>query len=358
MAQTFTIPHTRFLASDGSAEQSLPAELADDTVLRGLYRQMVLARTFDAKAIGLQRSGRLGTYPSCLGQEAVGVGIAHSMQTQDVLVPSFREQAAQLCRGVTATELFLYWGGDERGSDFAGPREDFPISATVGGHAPHAAGVAMAFMLRQEPRCAVCVIGDGATSKGDVYEAMNIAGIWQLPVLFIVTNNQWAISTPRAQQTAAQTLAQKAFAAGFAGEQVDGNDVTAVAHVVATALQRARQGGGPHLIECLTYRLGDHTTVDDASRYRSDEEVARWRSKEPVVRLRTYLETSHGWSKADETALLADCQRLIDAAATDYLATPAQPPEAILDYLYAELPVELETQRDHLRRAVRFNSDV
>ncbi len=358
MAQTFTIPYTRFLASDGSAEQSLPAELADETLLRELYRQMVLTRTFDAKAIELQRSGRLGTYPSCLGQEAVGVGLAHSMQTQDVLVPSFREQAAQLCRGVTATELFLYWGGDERGSDFAGPREDFPISATVGGHAPHAAGVAMAFMLRAQARCAVCVIGDGATSKGDVYEAMNIAGIWQLPVLFIVTNNQWAISTPRAEQTAAQTLAQKAFAAGFAGEQVDGNDVTAVAHVVAKALQRARHGGGPHLIECLTYRLGDHTTVDDASRYRSDEEVARWQSKEPITRLRTYLETNHDWSKADETALLANCQQQIDDAATDYLATPAQSPEAMFDFLYANLPTGLETQRQHLRNTTQPDNDV
>jgi pyruvate dehydrogenase E1 component alpha subunit len=280
------------------------------------------------------------------------------MQAQDVLVPSFREQAAQLCRGVTATELFLYWGGDERGSDYAGPREDFPISATVGGHAPHAAGVAMAFKLRREPRCAVCVIGDGATSKGDVYEAMNVAGIWQLPVLFVVTNNQWAISTPRAEQTAAQTLAQKAFAAGFAGEQVDGNDVTAVAHVVAAALERARHGGGPHLIECLTYRLGDHTTVDDASRYRSNEEVDRWRSKEPIARLRACLMTSYGWSEADETQLLADCSREIETAAADYLATPPQPPETMFDYLYARLPAELAIQRQHLLRVTGADSDV
>ena len=175
----FEIPFTRFLSPAGTLTQPLPDELADPALLRELYRWMMLTRAFDAKAIELQRSGRLGTYPPCLGQEAVGVGVGQAMRAEDVLVPSFREQALQLYRGVTATELLLYWGGDERGSDFAVPREDFPISATVGGHAPHAAGVALAFKLRNEPRVAVCVIGDGATSKGDVYEALNVAGVWQ-----------------------------------------------------------------------------------------------------------------------------------------------------------------------------------
>ena len=192
-----------------------------------------------------------------------------------MLVPYAREQGAQLLRGVTLTELFLYWGGDERGSDFGRPREDFPICVPVASHAPHAVGVALAFQLRNERRVAVCVSGDGGTSKGDFYEALNVAGAWRLPAVFVVTNNQWAISLPRSAQSAATTLAQKAIAAGFAGEQVDGNDVIAMRDAVHRALSHARDGAGPHLIEAITYRLSDHTTADNASRYRDDESVGR-----------------------------------------------------------------------------------
>lgn len=351
------VPLTRFLAPDGTLEQPVPESIADPGVLRDLYHWMCLTRALDGKAVELQRSGRLGTYPPCIGQEAVGVGVAFAMRREDVLVPSFREQAAQLYRGVTATELLLYWGGDERGSDFAGPRQDFPISATVGGHAPHAAGVALAFKLRREPRAAVCMIGDGATSKGDVYEAMNVAGLWRLPVIFVVSNNQWAISTPRSEQTAATTLAQKAVAAGFDGEQVDGNDVIAVAHVTGEALRAARAGEGPHLVECLTYRMGDHTTVDDASRYRSDAEVAPWRERDPLLRLKAYLEAEGAWSDADEAALVDTCAREIGDAADAYLATPPQPPESMFEYMFAELPRDLAAQRDHLLGHGRDGAD-
>jgi pyruvate dehydrogenase E1 component alpha subunit len=338
----------RFLAADGHLEQALPEALADPGVLRNLYHWMCLTRAFDGKAIELQRSGRLGTYPPCIGQEAVGVGVAFAMHREDVLVPSFREQAAQLYRGVTAAELLLYWGGDERGSDFAVPRQDFPISATVGGHAPHAAGVALAFKLRHEPRAAVCMFGDGATSKGDVYEAMNVAGLWRLPVVFVVSNNEWAISTPRAEQTAAATLAQKAVAAGFDGDQVDGNDVIAVAHVMSEALRAARSGEGPTLVECLTYRMGDHTTVDDASRYRNEAEVAAWRERDPLARLKAYLQAQGAWSDADEAELAERCASEVGAAADAYLATPPQAPESMFEYLFAELPRDLAAQRDHL----------
>jgi pyruvate dehydrogenase E1 component alpha subunit len=343
----FDIGHTAYLGPDGKPLRSLPEGLSSPDTLEALYRGMVLARTFDAKAIALQRTGRLGTYASMLGQEAVGVGIAHAMQPEDVLLPSFREHALQIQRGVKPEEVLLYWGGDERGSAFSEPAHDFPVCITVGGHAPHAAGVALAFKLRAEPRVAVCVFGDGATSKGDVYEALNVAGVWQLPVVFIVSNNQWAISTPRREQTAADTLAQKAVAAGIHGEQVDGNDVVAVADVTHAALTRARSGI-PSLVECLTYRLGDHTTVDDASRYRDDAEVSEWWQKDPIARLRLYLHESAGWDKAREEALLDDCAREIEAAAERYLAAPAEPPEAIFDHLYARLPDSLAGQREGL----------
>ena len=342
---SFKIEYRRYLDPAGRPERPLPAFARDRGVLVSLYRAMVLTRAFDAKAIALQRTGRLGTYPSCLGQEAVAVGLGAAMAPDDVLLPYAREQGAQFLRGVTPTELFLYWGGDERGSDFGGPREDFPICVPVATQVPHAVGVALAFQLRHERRVAVCVAGDGATSKGDFYEALNVAGAWRLPAVFVVTNNQWAISLPRSGQTAATTLAQKAISAGFAGEQVDGNDVIGVRDAVQRALSHARDGGGPHLIEALTYRLSDHTTADNASRYRDDESVGRHWREDPIARLRAHLTEAHGWTKDEEEATLASCAGDVDRAAEEYLATPPQPPEAIFDYLYERLPADLARQR-------------
>jgi pyruvate dehydrogenase E1 component alpha subunit len=334
------------LDRDGNLAGPMPEFARDPAELLRLYRTLVLTRTFDTKAIALQRTGRLGTYASSLGQEAVSVGAAAAMAKSDVLVPSFREHGAQLWRGVTLKELFLYWGGDERGNDFAGPREDFPNCVPVASHAPHAVGVALAFRLRGEQRAAVCVFGDGATSKGDVAEALNMAGVWKVPAVFVVNNNAWAISVPREKQTAAATLAQKAVAAGIPGEQVDGNDVIAVRAVTERALARARQGLGPTLIEALTYRLCDHTTSDDASRYRDDAEVSGHWPAEPVARLRKFLTNSGHWGKDMEEALLHDCSSAVEGAAEAYLATPAQPISAIFDYIYAEIPAELAEQRE------------
>jgi pyruvate dehydrogenase E1 component alpha subunit len=344
----FEIRYTRFLDSEGKPLGELPGFAQEREALVALYRAMVLTRTFDSKAIALQRTGRLGTYASSLGQEAIAVGTGAAMAPDDVLAPSFREHGAQLLRGVTATELFLYWGGDERGSDFQADsaRHDFPVSIPVGSHAPYAAGAATAFRLRGEARAVACVFGDGATSKGDVYEAMNLAGAWRLPVVFVVNNNQWAISVPRAAQTAAETLAQKAIACGFSGEQVDGNDVIAVRHAVGAALDRARDGGGPHMVECLSYRLGDHTTADDASRYRDDATVSPHWKEDPVTRLRAHLTAAHGWAKDEEEALIDACADEVEKAADEYLATAPQPVEAVFDHTYAELPADLTPQRD------------
>ena len=342
----FAITMTRYLDPAGIPVAPLPDFAQDAAALVALYRGMVLARTFDVKAVALQRTGRLGTYASSLGQEAVAVGIAAAMQPSDVLLPSFREHGAQLWRGVTLRELFLYWGGDERGNDFAGPREDFPNCVPVGSHAPHAVGVALAFRLRRESRAAVCVFGDGATSKGDVAEALNMAGVWRVPAVFVVNNNGWAISVPLAKQTAAATLAQKAVAAGIPGEQVDGNDVIAVRCATERALARARSGAGPSLIEAVTYRLSDHTTADDASRYRDDAEVSRHWQAEPVARLRSYLTAAGFWDKDREEKLLQECGHAVEAAANEYLATPPQPPASIFDCTFAHACVDLDRQRE------------
>jgi len=345
MTVRFEIGCSGCLDAEGLPTGALPPFAADTASLQALYRGMVRARTFDAKAVALQRTGRLGTFASSLGQEAVAVGAAAAMRAEDVLLPSFREHGAQLWRGVTPLELFLYWGGDERGSDFKGPREDFPVSVPVGSHAPHAVGVALAFKLRHEPRAALCVFGDGATSKGDVAEALNIAGVWRLPVVFLINNNRWAISVPVTGQTAAETLAQKGIAAGIACVQVDGNDAIAVRAVVEQALDKARRGEGASLVEALTYRLSDHTTADDARRYRDDAEVSAHWHEEPLLRLRHYLTGAGHWGKAQEESLIEETGVEIEAAAAAYLATPAQAPEAVFDHTFARLPADLAEQR-------------
>lgn len=343
---TFTIEHTCFLDRDGRpGDMEFPPFAARPVDLVPHYRRMVLTRTFDAKAIALQRTGQLGTYASSLGQEAVGAGVGAAMQPEDVLVPTYREQATQLARGVTMTELLTYWGGDERGSDYAVPREDFPVCIPIATQCCHAVGVATAIRIRGQDRAVVCMCGDGATSKGDFYEATNLAGVWGLPVVFVVSNNQWAISVPRAAQSAAGTLAQKAVAAGFPGEQVDGNDFIAVRWAVENALARARGGGGPSLVEALTYRLHDHTTADDASRYRDDAQVSEHWKDDPLARVREYLAYCGVWTKADEEALLADCRRQVEEAVAACQSMAPEPATAMFDHLYAELPAALAPQR-------------
>jgi pyruvate dehydrogenase E1 component alpha subunit len=342
----FEIHHRRLLGPDGRPSEARAEIARSPEELRALLRWMLWTRTFDARAVELQRAGQLGTYASSLGQEAVAVGVASAMAPDDVFVPSFREHGAQLMRGVSARELLLFWGGDERGCDFVGPREDFPVCIPVGSHAPHAAGVALAIALRGESRAVVCVLGDGATSKGDFYEAMNVAGAWSLPVVFVVVNNEWAISVPRQAQTAAETLAQKALAVGIPGEQVDGNDVLAVEEVLKESLDRARGGQGPSLVEALTYRLADHTTSDDAARYRSEEELADRREEDPILRMRRYLEYCGAWSEQEYEAMERECREEVEREVEAYLAEPAATPDSIFAHLHAQLPVMLEHQRD------------
>jgi pyruvate dehydrogenase E1 component alpha subunit len=335
---SFDIEYTRWLDAEGVPTQPLPEFAKDTETLSGFYRAMVLTRAFDAKAVALQRTGKLGTFASSVGQEAIGVGLASAMRPEDALFPSYRDHAAQLLRGVTMTESLLYWGGDERGSCFSAAPHDFPNCVPIGTQVCHAAGAAYAFRLRGEARVAVAIVGDGGTSKGDVYEAMNMAGSWQAPLVIVVNNNQWAISVPRTRQTAAETLAQKAIAAGIEGRQIDGNDVIAVHQAALEALGRARRGDGPTLIEALSYRLGDHTTADDATRYRDPDLVARAWNEEPILRLRKYLLSIDAWDKAREEALNRECQRVVEAAVQSYLAVAPPDVSAMFDHLYASLP--------------------
>jgi pyruvate dehydrogenase E1 component alpha subunit len=275
----------------------------------------------------------------------VHIGVGAAMRPEDVLAPVYREFGTQLWRGVTMQEILLYWGGDERGSDFAVPRHDFAWCVPIATQTLHAAGAAMAFKVRGEPRCALAYIGDGGTSEGAFYEALNVSGARGLPVVFVVVNNGWAISVPVAAQTAAQTLAQKAIAAGIPGVQVDGNDVFAVREVVAAALDTARRGGGPSVIEALTYRLSDHTTADDAGRYRPAAEVDHAWSLEPMLRFRAFLAAAGLWNAAREQTLLEDSGRAVDAAVDEYLRTAKESTDAMFEHLFAALPTRLREQR-------------
>lgn len=346
----FRIPYRQVLNPEARLVAELPEFAQDPEELLRLYRLMVLTRTFDTKAVNLQRTGKLGTYASCLGHEAAHVGIGAAMRHEDCLAPMYREYGAQFWRGVKMEDVLLYWGGDERGNDFSGPKHDFPWCVPIATQCLHAAGAALAFKLRNEPRCAVTVIGDGGTSQGDFYEALNLAAVRDLPVVFVVVNNKWAISVPLALQTASKTLAQKAIAAGMPGIQVDGNDVIAVRQTMEEALERARAGHGPMLVEAVTYRLSDHTTADDASRYRDKAEVEDGWKIEPMIRIRKYLMETGAWSEADEEALKAECTKQVDAAVANYLDTPVQPVESIFDHMFAELPEALEEQRETAKR--------
>lgn len=344
----FEIGYERLLDPEGKPlAKRLPAFARDAEEMIGMYRTMSLTRVFDARAIALQRTGKLGTYASCLGHEAAHVGVGAAMAEQDVLAPSYREYGAQFCRGVKPAQVLLYWGGDERGNDYEGPaRGDFAWSVPISTQTLYAAGAALAFKRRGEKRAAVAFLGDGGTSEGAFSEALNAAGVWKLPIVFVIVNNRWAISVPLARQTCAETLAQKAIAAGIRGIQVDGNDVVAVRKTAEEALERARKGEGPSVIEALTYRLSDHTTADDATRYRSAEEVQAAEALEPLGRTRKYLESLGVWDAKKEEALAAENKKTIESAVKVYQETARAPVTAMFDYMYAELPDDLRAQRE------------
>jgi pyruvate dehydrogenase E1 component alpha subunit len=353
----FKIGYRQILTPEGELAEAAPAFLSDPDEVVKMYKMMSLVRVFDTKAINLQRTGRLGTYPSCLGHEATHIAVGAAMRAEDVLAPVYRELGTQLWRGVSMAEVLRYWGGDEAGNDFAVPRGDFAWCVPIATQTLHAAGAAMAFKVRKEPRCALAYIGDGGTSEGAFYEAINVAGARTLPVIFMVVNNGWAISVPIGEQTAAATLAQKAIAAGIAGVQVDGNDVFAVRQVLSEALDRARRGHGATVIEALTYRLSDHTTADDASRYRPAGELESAWKLEPLLRVRSYLTRRGLWSEVQEKAWLADCAAQVDAAVEEYQKFPKPTTDAMFDHLFARLPPYLERQREVARKYVNPQSN-
>jgi pyruvate dehydrogenase E1 component alpha subunit len=332
------------LAPDGRLLRPdlLPALTTDD--LRRVYRLMTLTREADRKALALQRQGRLGTFASSLGHEACQVGSAFGLRTADWVFPYFRDMGLYLTVGYPLATYYHYWMGNEAGFRTPDGLNLFPFAIPVASQIPHAVGAALAAKRMGRTAAVLTTFGDGATSEGDFHEGLNFAGVERAPVVFVCYNNQWAISTPVSRQTGSTSIARKADAYGFPGLIVDGNDVLAMIAAVGEALDRARSGGGPTLIEAVTYRMGHHTTSDDASRYRTREEVEAWERRDPIARFRAYLAAQGAWDEDFEKLLRAELEARIETAVAEAEKKPAASLEDLFAFTYKEMPVRLAAQ--------------
>ncbi len=333
------------LRPDGSIVGEPPFSM-DET--KRLYGAMVSARTYDTKGTALQKQGRLATYASFEGQEAAQVGAIATLRHDDWLVATYRDAAAMWMQGYPWVNLFLGRTGDERGGSPPVGVNVLPPSITVGAHMIHAVGLGWAEAHQGRDRIAMTLFGDGATSEGDFHEAMNFAGVFGAPVVFLCQNNHYAISTPRHRQTASETIAQKADAYGIPGVQVDGNDLFAVATAAQEAVARARDGSGPTLIEAVTFRVGPHTTADDPSRYRDVSEETEWRGLDPIDRVQRYLESLGEWTPEWNDQLAESAAKEIEAAITEAEAFDPLGPSEIFEAMFETPTPQLERQRSSL----------
>ncbi len=319
-----------------------------------MLRVMLLSRALDERGMTLQRQGRIGFYVPVEGQEGAQVGCAVALDPKDWLCPGYRETAVALSRGIPLRQLLSQLYGDradlcqgrQMPNHFAFREFRFvSASSPIGTQIPHAVGLALAARLKGEKVVSVAFFGDGATSSNDFHSGMNFAGVYRAPVIFFCQNNQWAISLPRSKQTRSETLAQKAEAYGFSGLQVDGNDVEAVYAAVKEARARAIAGGGPTLIEAVTYRMGPHTTSDDPRRYRSAEELALWKSRDPVERLKETLVREHALTEEEFDQFLEAARAEVAAAIQEVEPLPPPDPGTLFDDVFARRTPQLEEQR-------------
>src|SRR5881397_87306 len=339
----FHVEYLSILDSDGNLDAALEPRLSP-AELKSLYRAMLLGRRFDERMVRLQRQGRIGTFAPIKGQEASQLGSVFTLRATDWMVPSFRETAAMIWRGWPIEKILLFFAGYVEGGQPAPDQHDLPITVPVATQLPHAVGLAYAAQYRGDDAVVMAYFGDGATSEGDFHEALNFAGVWHVPVVFVCQNNQWAISVPLKKQTHSKTIAQKALAYGLPGIQVDGNDVLAVYAVAREAVDRARAGEGPTLIECVTYRLGVHTTADDPTKYRSSEEVEAWERKDPLTRFGAYLRERNLLDPGLEEAVDAEIAHAVER----FEAMPPADPLGMFEHAYAELPPHLVAERAEL----------
>jgi pyruvate dehydrogenase E1 component alpha subunit len=345
----YRVEHLSILDERGQVDKDIEPDISEELLLK-LHRAMLLGRRFDERLLSLQRQGRVGTFAPITGQEASQVGAVAALRPSDWMAPSFRETAAELWRGKSMESVLLGMGGYNEGWPDEEKHNDLPVSVPVASQVPHAMGIAWAIKYRKKDDVAMAFFGDGGTSEGDFHEGLNFAGVYQAPVIFLCQNNQWAISVPRSKQTRSETIAQKALAYGIPGIQVDGNDVLAVYVAAKEAVDRARAGSGPSLIECVTYRMMMHTTADDPKRYRTEEEVEGWKKRDPLTRFLKYLMDKGLLSEEKVEALEAEVKDEIQGAIDrveahmDKIGDPLD----MFEHTYADLPPHLKAQREEL----------
>ncbi len=342
----------QILDENGQARPDLEPKL-EASDLRRIYSLMVTTRAADLKALKLQRQGRMGTFAPSLGHEACQVGSAFALEKKDWVFPYFRDLGTYLTLGLPLKNYFLYWMGNEEGMRIPPDLNIFTMSIPVGSQLPHAVGCAMAAKIKKEEAAVLAYFGDGATSEGDFNEALNFAGVFKTPNVFVCYNNQYAISMPVRRQTAAKSIAQKALAFGFPGIIVDGNDVLAMFAATKEALDKARAGGEPTLIEAFTYRMGNHTTSDDASRYRTEEEVHEWAKKDPLKRYKLYLENKGLWDESFENQVQKEAEDLINDAIEKAENMPSPSLDDLFIYTFKEMPADLTEELDNLKAFVK-----
>jgi pyruvate dehydrogenase E1 component subunit alpha len=342
------VEHLSILDADGNLDVALEPALTSEE-LRGLHRAMVLGRRLDERMVRLQRQGRIGTFAPIKGQEAAQIGSVFALRPTDWMVPSFRETAAMIWRGWSIEKMLLLFSGHLEGGRPEPDQHDLPVCIPVATQMPHAVGLAYAVQYRGDDAVVMAYCGDGATSEGDFHEALNFAGVWHVPAVFVVQNNQWAISVPLKKQTNSATIAQKALAYGLPGIQVDGNDILAMYAASREAVERARAGDGPTLIEAVTYRLGVHTTADDPTKYRSEEEVKAWERKDPLTRFTAYLEKRN----VAVAGVEADVDAEIAAAVARFEAMGPPDPLGMFAHAYGEPPASLEAERAEVAERLR-----
>ncbi len=345
------LEYLSILDGEGKVDEKLDPKLDADLAVK-IYRFMVLARRMDERCINMQRQGRIGTYGPCRGQEAAHCAASVVMEKEDWIVPAFREPGSFFMRGWPLETILRFWGGYEEGCQPPEGVNDLPIAVPIASQTPHATGIAWGMKIRGAKQAVLCYCGDGGTSEGDFHEGMNFAGAFDLPVVFFVQNNHWAISIPREAQTRSETIAQKAIAYGFDGIQVDGNDPLAVYVATKEAVEKARAGGGPTLIEAVTYRLSMHTTADDPTKYRSQAEVTKWEKLDPIPRYQKYLVKRGMLDQQTIDEIEEDVKAEVAAAEERYEAARDVDPLDCFDYMYTELPQELVEQRQEFAEAI------
>ena len=326
----------------------LEPKLSKEELIK-MYKTMSLGRIADIKALQYQRQGRMLTYPPNRGQEATQVGSIAALDEKDWLSPAFRELNMFLYRGISLESIYLYWYGNEWGNHFPIEKHVLPVNVIIGSQVTHAAGLAYASKVLKKNEVALATIGDGGTSHGEFYEGLNFAASYNAPLVVVIQNNQYAISTPRKKATKAETLAQKAVAFGIPGIQVDGNDILAMYVATKQAVEYAREGNGPVLIEAVTYRLGAHTTSDDPTIYRSNEEVQEWEKKDPLIRFKKYLIDKKYWSEEEDQKLEEENTNFVGETFRKVESTGDAKLIDIFQYTYKEMTPQLKEQYEEMK---------